>query len=182
MAVTVEQTEQLLTARYKPERAAMIAGMGCASMLAVFSIVSVVDIVRSAEWDGLLGLPCTLLFVLAFSILGLTRGVSRVNRHERWVVNERRFLGVPIRREAMAYGEAQAVVMDVLGRDRRPFVLISVLGDRRQAEVLTIYDFDEARAFGAELAAFLGVPAEERGDWTPPPPRRRGLRSPDPGA
>lgn len=181
MAVSVEQTDEILTARYRPDRAAAIAGLGCAGLLAVFALLSLADTIRTAEWDGLLGLPCTLIFVLAFAILGLTRGVSRVNRRHNLVVNERRFLGVNIRRDAIAYGAPQAVVMDILGRDRRPFVLISVLGEARQAEVLTIYDFDEGRAFGAQLAAFLGIPAEERGDWTPPPPRRRGLR-PDPGA
>ena len=173
MAVDVQLQDDTLVARYKPERSAVIAGLGCATVIGAISIFGIVEAVATASIQALLGISCSVFFTLAFAILGLARGVSTIHRQKGVVVNERRFLGVAIRHEAMRYGEVESVVMDVLGRDRRAFVMVSVLGDRRQAQVLTQYDFDEARRFGAQLASFLGVEAIERGDWTPPPPRKR---------
>ncbi|MFT4974374.1 MAG: hypothetical protein ACI8S6_000256 [Myxococcota bacterium] len=173
MSAEIEIEEGAFVARYRTERSAMFAGVGCATLLFGVTIVGLAEAIGSASpWDALVGLPCSLLFALAFAILGLARGVSRVDLERQLVVNERRFFGFVVRRETLVYGSPSSVVMDVLGRDRRAFVMISVLGDRRQAEVLTLYDFDEARSVGAQLASFLEVPAVERGDWSPPIRRR----------
>ena len=162
MGVKIEEQGDQLIARYHPERSATIAGMGCAVVLLGVTTLGVIDAVRAASWDAFLGLPCTLVFALAFAVLGLTRGVSIIDRERCVVVNERRFLGVAIRRDVLPYGQPQAVVLDVLGRDRRPFLMVSVLGEQRQSEVLTQYDAEEARRVGARIAAHLGVPVNER--------------------
>ena len=162
MGVKIEEQGAQLIARYQPERSATIAGMGCAVLLLGLTVLGLAEAVRAASWDALLGLPCTMLFAVAFAVLGLTRGVSIVDRDRGVVINERRFLGLAIRRDVLPYGRPRAVVLDVLGRDRRPFLMVSVLGEQRQSEVLTQYDAEEARRVGARIAAHLGVAVDER--------------------
>ena len=159
---TVEIEEHRLIARYRPERSAAIAGMGCATALLGLLVLGIVEAIREPSAGAILSLPCTGVFVLAFAVLGLTRGVTEVDRARRWVITERRFLGLPIRRDVLPYGRPVKVVIDTLGQDRRPFSLISVVGEERQAEVITDYDPHAARRFADRLAAHLGVGVEER--------------------
>ena len=162
MAAEVDIRGEVFTARYRPERSAAVAGVGCAVVLLGLTVFGVVETVQSRSLVALLGLPCTALFALSFAVLGLTRGITTVQRDAALVITERRFLGVVIRRDVLPYGRAQKVVIDTLGRDRRPFSLVSVLGDKRQAEIISEYDAREARAFAQRLGDHLGVLVEER--------------------
>lgn len=162
MAIEHRIQDTSLLLEYRPERSAAMAGLGCSFFLLVFTGIGVVEVVRTGQWDSLLGLPCTLLFALAFAVLGLTRGHSIVDAQRRMVINERRFLGMVIRRDVLPFGVPISVVVDVLGRDRRPFYLVSVLGAARQAEVVSAYEEPEGLAVGQAIADFLGVPLEQR--------------------
>lgn len=164
---TVEIEGPLLVARYRPERSAAVAGMGCAGALMVLLVFGGLEAIREPSLGALLALPCTGLFALAFAVLGLTRGITTVDRGRRWVVTERRFLGLPIRRDVLPYGRPQKVVIDTLGQDRRPFSLVSIVGAERQAEVITDYDPLAARQFADQLAQHLGIGVEERVESAP---------------
>lgn len=162
MAAEVEIRDDVFSARFRPERSAAIAGLGCASVLSLLTLFGVYEAITTSSLTAVLGLPCTGIFAVAFAMVGLTRGRVTVNRLKQQVISERRFLGWTVRRDILNYGKPRKVTVDILGRERRPFRMISIDGERRHAEVLTDYNPDDARAFAKKLANYLGVFVEER--------------------
>ncbi|MEL6345618.1 MAG: hypothetical protein AAFV53_21090 [Myxococcota bacterium] len=169
MAAHVDIHGDRLIARFSPERSAAIAGTGCAVVLFALTGVGVFEAVTEQSWSTLLGLPCSMIFAIAFAMLGLTRGHVTVDRAIGRVTAERRFFGIAVRRDVLDYGRPRRVCIDLLGRERRPFYMVNIDGVDRYAEVLTDYDADGARDVARKLAAFLGVFIEEREAADPPP-------------